>query len=144
METVEFLRKVDLFKNLGEDALGDLASQIRLLSLPEGHIIKDNDPSNGLYMIRSGTARVTKSADRQGAEAVLAVLRDGDSFGEIGLIDGMRRSANVTAIEPVECYFLPREAFLNALEDNPEIAIRMLSGLAGMVRSADRWIAELL
>ena len=141
---MEFLAKVDIFKNIGEDSLADLAGQVRLCSLPEGHIIKDNDPSNGLYIIKSGKARVTKSAERPGAEAVLAVLQEGDSFGEIGLIDGMRRSANVTAIEPVECYFLPREAFLNALEENPEIAIGMLSGLAGMVRSADRWIAELL
>ena len=50
-------------------------------------------------------------------------------MGELGLIDGMRRSANVTAIEPVECYFLPREAFLNALEENPEIAIRCFLAL---------------
>ena len=81
METMEFLAKVDIFKNIGEDSLADLAAQVRLRSLPEGHIIRDNDPSNGLYIIKSGTARVTKSAERPGAEAVLAVLREGDSFG---------------------------------------------------------------
>ena len=40
--------------------------------------------------------------------------------------------------------FLAKVDFLDALEDNPEIALRMLRGLGDMVRGADRWIAQLL
>ncbi len=144
METVEFLGSVDFFKHLKEDALGRLAGWMRLVCLPEGHIIKDTDPVDGLYIIQSGTAKVTKSAERWEAEAVLAILGPGSCFGEIGLIDGLPRSANVTAMEPTRCYFLPRDAFLQALEQNPEIAAGMLPALAAMVRNADQWIAQLL
>ena len=144
METVEFLQKVDLFRNFERDALDRLAIQVRLVSLPEGYIIKEKDPADGLYIIRSGVARVTKSAEEGGTEAVLALLRQGNSFGEIGLIDGLPRSANVTAMEPMECYFLSRDAFLAVLEENHEMCRSLLPALATMVRNADQWVAQLL
>jgi len=56
--------------------------------------------------------KVAKSAaDNAGLEAVLDILRQGNSFCEIGLIDGLPRSANVVAIGPSVCYFLPQDAF---------------------------------
>ena len=144
METAEFLGNVELFKRVKPQALEHLATQVRLVDLPEGHIIKDSDPVDGLYIIKTGMAKVTKTADRWEGEAVLAILRRGNSFGELGLIDGLPRSANVTAMEPTQCYFLPRDNFLLALEQNPEIAAGMLPALAVMVRNADQWIAQLL
>ena len=74
----------------------------------------------------------------------MAILKPGSSFGEISLIDGFPSSANVTTMEPTWCYYLPRDAFLTALEENPEIAVGMLPALASMVRNADQWIGKLL
>ena len=144
----EFLLKVDLFKHLGDEALYALASQVRLIHHPEGHVIRDTNRDtasvDGLYVIKSGMAKVTRPSESWEAEAVLAILRQGNCFGEIGLIDGLPPSANVTAMEPLECYFLGRDAFLSALKENPEIALGMLPSLGNMVRSADHWIARLL
>ena len=148
MSTVEFLSKVALFKHVREEELEKLSAQVRIIYLPEGHIIRDaiRDSSavDGLYIIKSGVAKVTKTSQSWEAEAVLAILREGHCFGEIGLIDGLPPSANVTAMEPMECLFLSRDDFLNALAQNPEIALGMLPGLGMMVRSADQWIAQLL
>ena len=148
MGTTEFLSSVGLFKHLKEDALERLASQLRLVYLPEGHMIRDTHrdtkPADGLYIIKSGVAKVTKPSQTWEAEAVLAILVKGDCFGEIGLIDGLPPSADVTAMEAMECYFLARDVFLIALEENPEIALGMLPSLGTMVRSADQWIAQLL
>ena len=148
MGTTEFLAKVGLFKHVKEDALARLAAQVRLVYLPEGHMIRntnrDTTSVDGLYIVKSGVAKVTKPSESGEAEAVLAIPRPGHCFGQIGLIDGLPPSANVTAMEPMECYFLPRDAFLRALKDNPEIAVGMLPGLSSMVRSADQWIAQLL
>ena len=115
-----------------------------MIYLLEGHIIQDTGPPGGLYIIESGMAKVTKAAERGEAEAVLAILKPGSSFGEISLIDGLPSSAGVTTMEPTWCYYLPREAFLAALEESPEIAVGMLPALASMVRNADQWIAQLL
>lgn len=147
METVDFFRKVDLFRFLSDGQLQRLAGQSRTVAFPEGTIIKDRDSADGLYIIKSGMAKVTKSASETsatGVEAVLAILRQGNSFGEISLIDGLPRSANVAAMGPIECYFLSRDAFLAALRESPEIALGMLPALAAMVRSADQWVAQLI
>ena len=144
METVEFLGNVDLFKHLDTDAKERLAARLRSIYLPDGHIIRDTDPVDGLYIIESGMVKVTKTAERWEAEAVLAILRPGNCFGEIGLIDGQARTANVVTMEPTRCLFLPRDAFFNTLEESPKIAVAMLPALASMVRNADEWIARLM
>ena len=145
METLEFFRGVDLFKFLSEDQLEHVTALARVVSFPDGNIIRDSDAADGLYIVKSGMAKVTKSStDNAGVEAVLAILRQGTSFGEISLIDGLPRSANVTAMGPIECFFLPREAFLLTLEQTPEIALGMLLALASMVRNTDQWLAQLI
>ena len=145
METAEFFRGVDIFKHLSENQLERLAGLAVELAFPEGPILQDNDEGDGLYVIKSGMVKVTKkAADTAGVEAVLAILRSGNSFGEISLIDGLPRSANVVAMGPTVCYFLPRDAFMLALRENLEIALAMLPALASMVRSSDQWVAQLI
>ena len=114
-----FLANVQLFKHLSREVLQKLASRIHLVVLPAGHVIKENEPTEGLYIIKSGMAQVTKPA-ASGALAVdLATLAQGESFGEIGLIDGLPRSATVTAIKPMTYYYLPRPVFLTAVPEFP-------------------------
>lgn len=145
MDTVEFLAKVDLFANLSEKDIHRLAANIREVSFPKGSIIEDADSVDGLYIVVNGMAKVTKpSRDTAGVEAVLSILREGDIFGQLGLVDGLPRSAAVTAMTPVECYYLPRAAFLMALRENPGMARCLLPSLAGMVRNADQWVARLV
>ena len=123
-----------------------LAGQLGLVTLSEGKIaFRQDEPADGLYIIKSGMDKVTKWAtEAEGVATVISILGQGNSFGEIGLIDGLPRSASVGAMGPVECYFLPRSEFLAALEDNPEIALAMLPALAAMVRKTDEWVAQLL
>ncbi len=144
MDTVEFLAGVELFAGLPEKGIRSLAINLRHVSFNDGSFIEDANSIDGLYILKNGMAKVTKSSsDAAGVEAVLSILREGDTFGELGLIDGLPRSAKVTAMSPVECYFLPRAAFLIALRENPVIARCMLPTLAGMVRAADRWVGDL-
>ncbi len=141
-ETAEFLGKLAIFEHVETAVLDGLADEMNLISYPEGPIFSEGDPVDGLYIIRSGAVKVTKSAEAGGPAAVLNILGRGDSCGEIGLIDGMPRSAGVEAMRPTECYFLERERFVEALAQHPEIARGMLQALARMVRSADAWVAS--
>ena len=136
-EKANFLANVELFKHLSPETLRKLASRVHLVSLPAGHVIRENEPTDGLYIIVAGMARVTKPAGGGDLEVDLATLVQGESFGEIGLIDGLPRSANVTAIGPLTCYYLPRPVFLTAVAEDPEIALGMLPAMAAMVRNAD-------
>ncbi len=140
MEAKRFFREANLFRDLTEAPLERLAGLAVEVSFPAGNIIKELDTSDGMYVIRSGIAKVTKlGLGTGGAEVQVAVLHPGNNFGEIGLIDGLPRSASVTALEPMECYYLPRDAFMQALAEIPEIAVEMLRFFASMVRRADNW-----
>ena len=143
-QQVAFLREVSLFQYLDKDGMNRLASRVRQVSLPAGHVLEENEPADGLYIIRSGLVKVTKPASSHQAEVDLAILSRGNFFGEIGLIDGLPRSASVTALEPTECYFLPRPVYITAVRENPEIALGMLPALAAMVRNADQIAQTLL
>ena len=67
MEAVEFISNVALFKHLKEDAIKRLASQVRLVRFSEGHAIRDinrdTGPADGLYIIKSGVAKVSRAAN---------------------------------------------------------------------------------
>ena len=140
----DFLANLPIFRYLDQDELARLAAQIQLVSLPQGPVFGEDDPVDGLYVLQSGTAKVTKSVDGSGPEAVLALLGPGDSFGEIGLLDGLPRSAGITAMEPVRCYLLGRDAFTDVLDQHPKMARGMLQSLALMVRNTDAWLARSL
>ena len=145
MQTSEFLGGIDLFKDLSPGQLDRLSASAVELSFPVGEIFKDNAAADGLYIIKSGMIKVTKSAaETSGVEAVLAILKPGNSFGELSFIDGLPRSANVAAMAPSVWYFLPRDAFLLVLRENLEIAYAMLPALASMARSSDQWVASLI
>lgn len=141
MNAQSLLASAPLFRDVGPDGLRALVTEMVLRSYPAGPIVKEDDVADGLYVIKTGKARVTKRAEKGIAEAVLALLGPGDAFGELGLIDGKPRSASVSVLQPIECYFLDRDTFLSVLDGNPRIAVAMLPALAAMVRYADRWVA---
>lgn len=123
-----------------------------LVYFPEGHLVhhasRSETPGNlgldGLQIINSGSAKVTTPSAGGEIEAVIAILREGDWFGEISLNDGLPPPADVTSISTMECYCLPRAGFLDALSEPTEIAVSMLPRLSRMVRSAGKWISQLL
>ncbi len=73
-------------------------------------ILREGDPSDAFYMIIRGEVSVTRR-DEKGAEVQVDTQRDGDYFGEIGLLSGQPRSATVRATRPTELLVLDREAF---------------------------------
>ena len=140
-EAIEFLGKLSIFKGLKAEVLQLLVGHLRVVRFGQGPVFKENDPVDGLYIIKSGNAKVTKGG-AGAAAAVLALLKKGDNFGEIGLIDGLPRPADVSAMQPLECYFLRRDVFNTVLEGHPELALSMIRAFAAMVRNANAWVGR--
>jgi glutaminase len=87
------------------------------------------------------------SIPTQDAVARLAVFTPGMSFGEVAFMDRAARTANVTAIDEVECRVLTQEAFARLEREAPAIKIRLLEnlarGLTAFLRQADVELAAL-
>lgn len=103
---------------------------------PGDVVVEKGAPGDSLYVILSGSARARgKPAAR--------TLRTGDYFGELGLLDGVPRSATVVATGDLHVMRLRGEAFLRLAEHNPSISLKMVSNVGWQVRRLETRAAEL-
>jgi len=83
-------------------------------------IVREGEPADALYVLASGRARVVKRGDN-GDEVPLDVLRAGDVFGEMALLERTVRTATVRASSEVQVWRLDRPAFEDLLVTWPDI-----------------------
>jgi CRP/FNR family transcriptional regulator, cyclic AMP receptor protein len=108
----------------------------------EEPILLEEDFGNALFVILSGKVKVSRSSN-DGREVILTILGESDFFGEMAILDGLARSANVIAIEESEVFLIQRNDFLELLQDHPEISIILLQELTSRLRNADMKIKAL-
>ena len=137
------LRNVALFSGLDDGELEKLSKVSGRKRAERGaFIVRAGESTDSLYVLLAGRAKVTNT-DEEGREIILAWLGPGEFFGEMGLIDGSPRSANVVAAEPCELLFLSKEAFQRCLQDNFQVAQKLMKTLVLRLREADRKIESL-
>ena len=94
---LDFLKKVHLFESLTAPELEKIEKISTMEAFPKDAVIfKEGDPGDRCYVITNGTVRISKFIANIGEEA-LAVLKSGDYFGEMALIDKFPRSAHAIA-----------------------------------------------
>jgi len=143
VETVELLRQVSIFKELPLDTVGDLARRMWQKSAEPGAVIVSHEePGDSLFVIASGKVKVVLYGET-GREIILSILRKGDFFGEMSLLDRQPRSANVVAVEQSELFCLDREAFQTHLSSHPTTSLAVLAEMSRRLRHADEVIGNL-
>ena len=133
-QDAEALRKVRFFEELTDDDLERVAKlgQRRRYEAGDALVERDSD-RGGLFVILSGTA----SVDVGGATHQLG---SGDFFGEMALLGRTRRSASVTATEPVEALVIETIYFDPFLIQNPSVAVAILHGVVERLREVQERI----
>lgn len=105
-------------------------------------IVHSGDGTDSLYVIVSGSAKVLNS-DEEGREVIITLLGPGEFFGEMGLIDGSPRSADVVANEACELLVIGKNDFTRCLADNFDLCLNIMKSLVHRLRDADRKIESL-
>jgi CRP-like cAMP-binding protein len=123
-----------LFSKLSSKQIDRLAACIVGKSVARGtSICAKGDPGSSLFVICEGTAKIsTPSAD--GHDAVLNLIGKDDVFGEIALLDGQPRTADVVAVTDCELFVIERRDFLPLVKEEPEIALKMIEILCAKLR----------
>src|SRR3954466_6318400 len=117
----EALSHLPALSLLSDDVRALVAASFEFVSFPFGAaIVREGDPGDAFYVITRGTARVVRRGER-GDEVALNILRAGDGFGEMALLEGTPRSATVRASGSVEAIRLERGMFLALTRSNPEV-----------------------
>lgn len=100
-------------------------------------LFNEGDTGEIMYLIREGKIKITKGKGAE--EKTLAVLKEGDFFGEMAIIDGSPRSAGAVAVTPVSMLVIDKESFKEKLSENPLIEY-VLETLSRRLRTADEQI----
>ena len=117
----ERLRLIPIFSNLELEVLADLAAQFDSEAFESGvRIIQEGAQGDKFYIAVRGNLKVLKK-DSEGRDVELAVLSDGDHFGEIALMKSVARTASIEALSHTSCLSLSRERFKRLVETQPEV-----------------------
>ncbi len=138
------LKYVPIFSELDESILSRIEEVGMIRNYKKDMIIVDetNDNASGLYIILDGSVKVTRN-DSEGREIILTILGEYDYFGEMSLLDGDNPSANVSAMEKTELFYIGRDQFMQLIQYNPKITMALLEGLIRRLRAADDKIKSL-
>ena len=137
------LRNVPLFSGLDESELQRLSQvAVRRRAGRNEQVVRAGEDAESLIVLLTGRAKVT-NFDEEGREIILAWLGPGEFFGEMGLIDGSPRSASVVAVEPCELLSIGKTEFQRCMQDNFQVAQKLMQILVRRLREADRNIESL-
>ena len=137
------LKKIPLFAGLPDAQLEQIARMaVSRKVVRHTTIVFVGDSTDSLFVIVSGSAKVL-NRDAEGNEVILTLLGSGECFGEMGLIDGSPRSADVVANENCELLVIAKTDFTSVLAGNVELCLNIMKSLVLRLREANRKIESL-
>lgn len=126
----EVLGACPLFGGASAGDLAAIAERASEVEFPAGHVIaRQGEIGTGFFVVIDGAARVIRDGQ------VLARVGPGDFFGELSVLDGLPRTAQVVTDGPTRCLALASWDFEAVLRDHPSLALAILRGLAARLRA---------
>lgn len=137
------IEAVPMLESLPEQELNSLKARLKMSTFRNGaHMIREKDAAQSLMFLIQGKARVSLTGN-DGKEVVLAHLHAGDFFGEIALLTGQKRSADVTAMESCSLLTLSQEDFEAHAREHSGLVYSLLKDLAFRLKDASSKIGDL-
>ncbi|MEX1169890.1 MAG: Crp/Fnr family transcriptional regulator [Chloroflexota bacterium] len=133
-----------LFAGLDERTLDLLTAALRSRRYRRDEVIfHADDPGDSLYVVATGSVKITLSSDDGTEPAILTTIGPGGFFGELALLDGAPRSATAVALDAVETLVLRREAFDRLVDSEPGLRRTLLATLAAEIRRLTAHVEDL-
>lgn len=128
------LARFPLFSGLTPADAAALELHCSMVRLPAGsQIFDEGDPARSIYLVHKGMVKIYKLNPR-GQEQILAVVPPGQTFAEAAVFMGGKYPASTQCLEDSELISVEREALLRLMKNDPEVALRMMAGMAMKLR----------
>ena len=135
-------KNIPVLSSLTDQNLKKLIDNSHLVHYETGsNIIEQGDKTDSVYFLISGTVHVIDYS-RLDRAVTYASLKEGDMFGEMAVIDGLPRSAWVSAVTPCDVICLTGEIFLELVQNDNKLCFILLKQLSSRIRRADERISE--
>ena len=129
-----FLSAHPFFKGLEPELIDQVGSHAITRVVKAGTVIYGKgDPGDSLFAVITGTVQIS-APSVEGKDTVFAQLAAGEIVGEIALLDGRPRSADVAAVTDCELMVINRRDFVPLIHDHPELAFRLIDILCEKLR----------
>ncbi len=136
------LKRTELFADLELNELEKVAATTPYRSYQPGEVVyRMDDPADALYFVRSGLIKISKLFPN-GKEAILSVVGQHDTFGELLLQPEERRPTQAEALERTTLIVLPRTELQRLLALKPDLAMKLIRLMAARFFEAQAWTAE--
>ena len=136
------IRKIPLFSGLGDGDARRLAVHCAWRTVAENELIIDyEDETAEVLFVVDGRVRILLRT-AAGREVILDDMQGGKYFGEMAAIDGMPRSANVTALDKTRICAMPDQVFRDACTTIPSVGLSVMKVLAARVRTLNQRLSE--
>ena len=124
--SVDTLKEISFFKDFDEKEIYDTLYYCKDITSSQNQVlIREGKGRGSLHIIYSGQVKVVKAVTESSAKTI-AVLEDGDIFGEMSFIDESSPSASIVAVENSRILRIDKIAFLKMLENDKDLAIKIL------------------
>ena len=129
----EMLLKIPVFENLKPRELRQVSGIVHRRQYVAGeYVFFQNDPGLGMYVIEQGEVSVGL-VGTDGSKKELALLKDGDFFGELSLLDESPRSASVIAVTDANLIGFFRPDLFEIMEKAPSTGLKIVLKVAEMI-----------
>jgi len=131
-KVIPLLQKTPIFANTSPASLKAMLKSAVEKTVQEGDkLVSQGEAGAGFYLILAGVAEVIANGEK------LAEFGPGDFFGELAVIDGAPRTADVVAKADTTCLVVTQWAMRSIISSHSEIALSMLEELARRLRATD-------
>ncbi len=139
MDLIEF----PIFADISPDEVRDISQKLTFRTFPrKTQIVIEGEPSHSMYFILSGRVKVYLD-DETGKEIVVNIHEKNEFFGELGLIEGIPRTASVMTLDETRLGILNDKDFQEVMLTHPEFSMKLMSHLVTRLREATETIRKL-
>ena len=129
----DLIGKAPLFSRVSKKELAAIAEKAVSKEFPAGmKIVSAGATGTGFYLILSGAAEVVRGGE------IVAKLGTGDFFGEMALLDGAPRSADVVATQDTVCLVISLWTLKGIIAVTPDVAVHLLEELVHRLRKTEQ------
>jgi CRP/FNR family transcriptional regulator len=133
-DKIEFLKSIPYFTGLGQDKLEAISRYIFEKKLERGDMVfLEGSSAEALYFVVEGVVKVFKTS-AEGKEQILALVRPGETFNDVPMLDDGPTPASAQTMSPVRLYGIQKADFRLILRQYPDLTMNMLRAMAKRTR----------
>ncbi|HBI05151.1 MAG TPA: hypothetical protein DDY49_14110 [Paenibacillaceae bacterium] len=141
---MQTFHKIGLFSSFNEEEMKEVLSLFRMKKVKKKDILfHEEEDCLAIYFISHGRVKTFKT-DEEGREKIINILGDGEMFPHIGLFGGDQYPASAMVVEDGILYVIDVANFLQLLEHNPSLSVKMLKIMEQKMRSLQDHLSGLL